>query len=145
MSRNHCQMGRCNEQPVAPATFLQDILLPPVVCICQPLCYNNEDLNMRICKVRKLLIAFFQKESEINQQFYLRWPLFLPCYEGWSLKECTTHPLRFVLAIWRDETMRLDFLLRDQLQAQSCLELKMRATCSHGQPKPRRSYRIEPF
>eukprot|EP00438_Fugacium_kawagutii_P000072 Skav220863 [mRNA] locus=scaffold193:242455:249358:+ [translate_table: standard] len=25
---------------------------------------------------------------------------------------------RFILACWRDETMRLDFLLRDQLQAQ---------------------------
>ena len=36
-----------------------------------------------------------------------------------------SHRLRFVLAIWRDETMRLDFLLRDQLQAQSCLKPKL--------------------
>ena len=28
---------------------------------------------------------------------------------------------RFVLAIWRDETMRLDLLLRDQLQMQRLL------------------------
>ncbi|CAK9003784.1 unnamed protein product [Durusdinium trenchii] len=56
---NFGQPGHCNEEPGAPAALLQDIVLPPFVCICQ-----------------------------------------------------------FALAIWRDETMRLDFLLRDQLQAQ---------------------------
>lgn len=56
---NVAQPAVCNEQQEDAAGFLAEIILPPVVCMCQ-----------------------------------------------------------FVLASWRDETMRLDFLLRDQLQAQ---------------------------
>eukprot|EP00435_Cladocopium_sp_Y103_P067448 s592_g30.t1 len=56
---NMAQPAVCNEQQEDAAGFLAEIILPPVVCMCQ-----------------------------------------------------------FVLASWRDETMRLDFLLRDQLQAQ---------------------------
>jgi len=56
---NVTQPGGYDERPGDAAGFLPEIVLPPMLCICQ-----------------------------------------------------------LVLAIWRDETMRLDFLLRDQLQAQ---------------------------